>query len=104
MSADQQKGTFFNRWEGVIKQIDLKVSKRKGAKRPDPFMEGIAIALADLVRLYDQPSMAAGVLAGHGFALADFKGVDPYDLNVIRKLYRTESVLIDAKGASASDK
>lgn len=68
-------------------------SQKKIAKKPDPFMEGVAIALADLVRLHDQPSMAADVLAGHGFTLADFKGCEPYDLKVIRKLYRTEYVL-----------
>lgn len=63
------------------------------SKKPDPFMEGFAIALADLVRLHDQPSMAADVIAGHGFALADFKGCEPYDFKVIRKLFRTEYVL-----------
>lgn len=60
---------------------------------PDPFMEGIAIALADLVRLHDQPGMAADVIAGHGFELRDFKGCDEYDLKIIRKLYREESAL-----------
>jgi len=68
-------------------------SRTKAAKTPDPFMAGIALALADLVRLHDQPSMAADVIAGHGFRLADFKGCEPYDLKVIRKLYRTEYVL-----------
>ncbi len=60
---------------------------------PDPFMEGFAIACADLVRLHDQPGMAADVIAGHGFNLTDFKGCDPYDLKVIRKLYVTEPSL-----------
>lgn len=62
-------------------------------KNPEPFMEGIAVAIADLVRLHDVPSMAADVLAGHGFKLKDFAGCDDYDMKVIRKLYRTEYVL-----------
>ncbi len=64
-----------------------------GTRIADPFMEGFAIALADLVRMYDQPSMAADVIAGHGFQLKDFKSCDDYDLKVIRKLFRTEAAL-----------
>lgn len=64
-------------------------------QRPDPFMEGFAIALADVVRLHDQPTVAADVIAGHGFTLKDFRGCDPYDMKIIRKLFRTESVLRD---------
>lgn len=60
---------------------------------PNPFMEGFAIALADLVRMYDQPTMAANVIAGHGFTLKDFRGIDAYDMNVIRRLFKTEEAL-----------
>lgn len=69
------------------------VKSKDGTRIADPFMEGIAIALADLVRLHDQPAMAADVIAGHGFTLKDFKSCDDYDLKVIRKLFRTEAVL-----------
>lgn len=77
----------------AAEKIDRRLARARAKGRPDPFMEGFAIALADLVRMHDQPTMAADVIAGHGFALEDFKGCDPYDLNVIRKLFRTESAL-----------
>lgn len=61
--------------------------------KPNPFMDGFAVAVADLVRLHDAPSMAADVIAGHGFTIASFSGCDPYDLKVIRKLFKEEYVL-----------
>ena len=63
--------------------------------------QGIALAVAAVARDSDEPSVAANVLAGLGIDLADFvaAGVDPYDLKVIRKLYRTEYVLKPAKAA-----
>lgn len=103
MSKKAAQGVLERAAERETGDIDVAAAKRlaakfeaKAAKRqkyPDPFMEGIAIACADLVRLFDQPGMAAGIIAGHGFKLTDFKGCEPYDLNVIRKLYRTEAVL-----------
>jgi|SRR6185312_13526372 len=72
-------------------EFEVKAAKRR--KYPDPFMEGIAIACADLVRLFDQPGMAVGIIAGHGFTLADFKGCESYDLDIIHKLFRTEAAL-----------
>jgi hypothetical protein len=77
----------------IAEKIESRAKRARGRRSPDPFMEGFAIALADLVRGHDQPSMAADVIAGHGFTLDDFAGCDPYDLKVIRKLFRTESVL-----------
>lgn len=57
------------------------------------FMSGFALAIADLARRHDEPTVAAGLIAGHGFRLKDFAGVDETDLRVIRKLFRTESQL-----------
>lgn len=57
------------------------------------FMQGFAMALADLVRLHDQPGMAADVIAGHGFTLSDFRGVDAYDRALISKRFREEASL-----------
>ncbi len=57
------------------------------------FMDGFAMAVADLVRQSDHPTIAAGLIAGHGFRLSDFDDCDPYDRNVIVRLFRTETQL-----------
>lgn len=54
---------------------------------------GFAMAIASLVRQFDQPSMAADLIDDYGFDLDDFRHCDDYDLKVIRKLFRTESAL-----------
>jgi hypothetical protein len=53
------------------------------------FLRGFAIALADLNRLHDQPTMVRDVIDGAGLTLADFKraGVEPYDLKELRKAF-----------------
>lgn len=66
----------------------------KMKKGTDPIMQGFALAVADIVRLFDNPTVAAGIIAGHGFRLSAFDGVDEYDLKVIRQLYKTETALI----------
>jgi hypothetical protein len=54
------------------------------------FLRGFAIALADLNRLHDQPTMVRDVIDGAALTLADFKraGVEPYDLKELRKAFR----------------
>lgn len=64
----------------------------EGSKSKE-FFSGVAVVIAALVRDRDEPVLAAGILAGYGIDLADFEGVDEYDLAPIQKLYRTESQL-----------
>lgn len=61
--------------------------------KPDPFMAGIAAAVAAVVRQHDEPTVAADVLAGYGLKLEQFAGVDDFDLDIIKDLYRTEHSL-----------
>ena len=61
--------------------------------KSDPFMAGIAAAVASVVRQHDEPAIAADVLAGYGLTLDQFKGIDLFDLDIIKELYRTEFVL-----------
>lgn len=51
------------------------------------FRQGVALALAELNRMHDQPTMVKDVMLGFGYTIAMFKsaGVDPYDLNELRK-------------------
>lgn len=57
------------------------------------FVQGFAVAVAEVARNHDNPTMAADLIAGSGFDLRDFRQCDSYDLKVIRKLFREESVL-----------
>lgn len=49
--------------------------------------QGIAIALASLNRMHDQPTMVCDVLRGFSITLDDLRqaGVERYDLDEIRK-------------------
>lgn len=57
------------------------------------FIQGIALAVALVSRMHDQPTIAADVAAEAGYTLADYEraGVDEYDLNVLRTLRREEA-------------
>lgn len=59
------------------------------------FVLGFAAVAASLARDYDQPGIAADIIANNGFELDDFKKarVEPFDMKHIRKLFRTESRL-----------
>lgn len=57
------------------------------------FISGVAFACAVLVRAYDQPSMAANIIASGNLSKRAFRFVDTYDRCVIYKLFRTESCL-----------
>lgn len=54
------------------------------------FMHGIAVAFAELNRLFDQPTMCLDVLRNMGFSYQDFvrAGADEYDLVELRKIWR----------------
>lgn len=63
----------------------------------DEFINGFATAVAEVVRYHNNPTIAAAIIAGSGFTKADFKCVEPYDRNVIYKLFKTESILEEKK-------
>lgn len=54
------------------------------------FRYGVAIALADLNRMFDQPTMVSEVLGNFGYTIAMLKtaGVETYDLKELRKALR----------------
>lgn len=61
----------------------------------DPgFVAGIAYALATLNKLYDQPTMCAAVLSESGLKVEDFRHVDDFDGQEIRRIYRQEHFII----------
>jgi hypothetical protein len=57
------------------------------------FRQGVAIALANLNRMHDAPTMVADVLGDIGLSRAQYRsaGVDPYDLNELSKCVRQGS-------------
>ncbi len=63
------------------------------AQHTKAFIDGFGMAVAELVRQYDRPTIAAGLIAGHGFELSDFDNCDPYDQAVIAELFRAEPQL-----------
>jgi hypothetical protein len=68
------------------------------------FAQGIALAVAILARMHDQPTIAADVASEAGYTIADYEraGVDEYDLKVLRKLRRDEARF--PRGARATKK
>lgn len=62
-------------------------------KADKAFLCGYAIACAEIVRLHDEPTVAADVLNASNFSLEDFStaGLDDYDLDEIKKLFRDEA-------------
>lgn len=59
------------------------------------FIAGFAAATAEIVRAHDEPTVAADVIARNGLTLQDFQSakLDDYDMDVIERLFREESVL-----------
>jgi len=57
------------------------------------FIQGIALAVAIVARMHDQPTIAADVASEAGYTIADYvrAGVDEYDLQALRKLRREEA-------------
>lgn len=68
---------------------------KKRSKADKLFICGYGIACAEIVRLHDEPTIAADVVLASNFTLDDFKdaGLDPYDLDEIEKLFSGEAVL-----------
>lgn len=68
---------------------------KKRSKADKAFLCGYAIAVAEIVRLHDEPTIAADVLNASNFNLDDFAaaGLDNYDLDEIKKLFREEAAL-----------
>lgn len=54
------------------------------------FRQGVGLALAELNRMHDQPTMIKDVLLGFGYTVPMLKraGVDEYDLKELRKCVR----------------
>lgn len=54
------------------------------------WIRGYAAALGAIIRLHDEPTMARDVAQMDGLTVADFRkaGVEPYDLNPIRKAFK----------------
>ena len=57
------------------------------------FYHGVALALATLIRSYDQPSMAVDILKSNGISIEDLcdAKVDAFDLRPLRKAWREET-------------
>lgn len=68
---------------------------KKRTKADKLFICGYGIACAEIVRLHDEPTIAADVLNASSFSLSDFEdaGLDDYDLDEIKKLFREEASL-----------
>lgn len=59
------------------------------------FIAGFAAATAEIVRTHGENQIAADVIATNGLMLKDFEGagLDDYDMEIIRQLFREEHVL-----------
>jgi len=64
----------------------------------DDFWKGFALALADINRLHDQPTMVKNVIEGHGITLAQLRraGAAEYDLLEISKCVGPEKLSLNA--------
>lgn len=53
------------------------------------FTKGVAVVIAEIIRDYDEPTMARGICDSCGFSLKDFKeaGIEDYDLQEIKKIF-----------------
>jgi hypothetical protein len=64
------------------------------AREDAAWTRGLGYAVAQIIRLHDDPVCAADVILESGLSQADFKAaVDEYDMREIRKLLRTENRL-----------
>lgn len=55
----------------------------------DSFVKGIGWAIAELVRLHDQPGMASDIMRESQYSLGDFisAGCDDVDLKILKKVW-----------------
>jgi hypothetical protein len=79
--------------------IDAQTEAEKRA-----MIAGYGMAVAILMRLRDEPVIAADLIIESGFGLADFRasGLEAYDLNPLEKLYRSERRLRRRSPASSN--
>jgi hypothetical protein len=54
------------------------------------FRQGVGLALAEVNRMFDQPTIVRSVMDGMGLSLGQLRtaGVDDYDLRELRKAFR----------------
>ena len=66
--------------------------KQAGDAKDGEFYCGLAVGLGCLIRDFDQPSMAIDIMKNNGVTFLDLKkaGVEPFDLNPIRKAWTSE--------------
>jgi hypothetical protein len=69
--------------------------RKRRTKADKAFLCGYAIACAEIVRLHNEPTIAADVLNASNFSLEDFERaeLDPYELDEIKKLFAEEASL-----------
>lgn len=67
----------------------MKTQKQRDREERLQFMSGYAVAIGQLVSLYDQPTVAKNMMKAVGFTPADFKGIEPYDMKLIKKAWRS---------------
>lgn len=69
----------------------LNVTKRRHPRpnrhKEDVFLRGFAVALAELIRLHHQPSIAVSIMRSNGITLGMLRAakVDGFDLSVLAK-------------------
>lgn len=67
----------------------MKPQKQRDNKERLEFMSGYAVAIGQLVALYDQPTVAKHMMRAVGLTPADFKGIEPYDMKWIKKAWKS---------------
>lgn len=72
---------------------------RKNLHANDQWLRGYAAALAAIIRLHDQVSVAKSALSGDGITLAKLKraGVDQFDMEQLRKTSNAENDFVAGK-------
>lgn len=79
-----------NRTAGPFAVIAFHALKRCGAPiRPALLAPGIAVALAEVMRMTDDPQLIVNIMQGFALSLDDLvaAGTDEYDLEVLRPCY-----------------
>lgn len=64
------------------------MKRGKQSERDIGFAQGIVYALARIIDMYDQPSMASEIFKESGLKRGDLKKVSEYDLSILRKEVR----------------
>ena len=66
----------------------------KMPKEAQAFYQGYVLAMANIIRCHDQPSMVIDIMQNDGVTIGLLKRchVDAYDLKVIRKAFKDKGV------------